>query len=124
MLVVTPFVVKIHFAVLDDVVAPVIDVEGSVRTFIDDHGPVHAGGPVAVGTLGGNVNEVLLLGGKESGTVVAETEAEGAVAAKVVGHEKTAIFFRKDSRGNDFEAAMLWLARVETGKEFAATVIG
>ncbi len=124
MLMVSSLVVEIHFAVLDDMVAPVIDVKGSIRPLVNVDWAIHAGGPMAVGALGGNVNEVLLLRGKEAGLVVAEAEAEGAVAAKVVGHEKTAIFFRKDSRGNDFEAAMLWLARVETGKEFAATVIG
>ena len=124
MLMVSSLVVEIHFAVLDDVVAPVIDVEGPIRPLVDVNWAIHAGGPVAVGTLGGNVNEVLLLRGKEAGPVFAEAEAEGAVAAEVVGDQKPSIFFGKNIRGNDFEAAMLGLSRVEAGKDFAAAVIG
>ena len=123
MLMVSPLVVEIHFAVLDDVVAPVIDVESSVWAFINVHGPIHAGGPVAVGTFGGNVNEVLLLGGEEAGAVIAETEAEGAMATEIVGHKKPSILFWKDARGNDFEAAMFGLAGIETGEDFAPTMV-
>jgi len=123
MLMVSSLVVKIHFAVLDDVIAPVIEVEGSVRTFINVHGPIHAGGPVAVGTFGGNVNEVMLLGGEKAGAVVTETKTEGAMATEIVGHKKPSILFWKDARGNDFEAAMLGLAGIEAGEDFAPTMV-
>tara|TARA_B100001123_G_C14316620_1_gene633474 strand:- start:24 stop:398 length:375 start_codon:yes stop_codon:yes gene_type:complete len=124
MLVVSSLVMEIDFAVLDYVVAPIIYVKGSVRPFVDVDWSIHAGGPVAVGAFGSNVNEVFLLRRKEAGLFVAEAKTEGAVAAKVVGHEKAAIFFGKDFRGNDFEATMLGLPGIQAGKYFAATVIG
>ena len=98
MLVVAPLVVKVHFTVLDDVVAPVIDIKSAIRSFVDVHGPVHPGCSVPVRTLGCNVDEVLLLLGEKARSIVAESKAEGAVSPEIVGYEKSPVFFRKDSR--------------------------
>ena len=48
---VTAFVVKIYFTVLDDVVAPVVDIECAVGSLVYVDGAIHSSGSMSIGSL-------------------------------------------------------------------------
>src|SRR5262245_29480279 len=105
---VAPGIAKIHFAVLDDRVVPVSDVDGAVGTHLYVHGPERrVRGLDQLGSLLGSV----------TGTVLADHEATSAMAAEVVGDHVALPVVGEVAAAQDFQSAVLGAAGVEPRQE-------
>ena len=100
-----PIVAKVHFAVLDDWVIPISDVDGPIGSHFDIDGPEGAvGGTEEVVDPGGGVGTAV--GGKAVGI--------DAMAPEVWSNEDAAHVFGNVRAGEDFEAAEFGLTGIES----------
>jgi len=103
--VVAAFVAEVHFAVLNDPVVPVGNVDGSVRTNL--HGNRAKRHVI-------RLDYFLLFARHISGTLFGQTKTDNSMASEVV-RDRTSLPVRRQHRSIDqFQAAMLWTAGVQT----------
>ena len=98
-------VAEIDFAVLDDRVVPVGDVECSIRSHLDIDGAESR--VIALDDFGH-------LAAGISAAIILKLKPADAVAAEIVGDAVALPIARKVSAADNFESAMLGAARIET----------